>query len=71
MEGGITVITDIPDDIAYDKLNDAATFIMEDVNVIIQNGGIEAYHRIGKSDKKASTKKILFYLLMPSIVRKH
>ena len=60
MEGGITVITGIPDDIAYDKLDDAATFIMEDVNVSIQNGDTEAYHRIGKSDKKASTKKYCF-----------
>ena len=41
----------IPDDIADDKLEDAVTSMMEYVDVIIQNGNIEACHRIGKSDK--------------------
>ena len=38
---------------------DAITSIMEDVDVIIQNGDIEACHRIGKSDQKTSRKKTI------------
>ena len=48
----ITVKTGNPDDISYDKLEDAVTFIMEDVDVVIQNGDIKACHRIGKSERK-------------------
>ena len=66
------VITGIPDDIADGKLEDAGTSIMEDVDVIIQNDDIEAFQRIGKSDKKTSSeKKLLFDLSIVSIVRKH
>ena len=46
------VIAGIPDDITDDNLEGAVTSIMEDVDVFIQNGNIEACHRIGKSDKK-------------------
>ena len=50
------VISGIPDDVA-DDLEDAVTSIMEDVDVIVQNGDIEACHRIGKSDQKLPAKK--------------
>ena len=40
-----------------DKLEDAITSIMEDIDVVIQNSELEACHRIGKSDKKTSNKK--------------
>ena len=46
------VITGTPANIANYKLEDVVTPIMEDVDVVIQNGDIEAYNRIGKSDKK-------------------
>ena len=52
-----TVISGIPDDVADDDLEDAVTSIMEDVDVIVQNGDIEACHRNGKSDQKTSSKK--------------
>ena len=42
----------ITDDIADGKLQDPVTSIMGNVDVIIQNGDIEACHRIRKSDKK-------------------
>ena len=51
------VISGIPDDVADDDLENAVTSIMEDVDVIVQNGDIEACHRIGKSDQKTSSKK--------------
>ena len=57
MEEGITVISGISDDVADDDLEDAVTSIMKDVDVIVQNGDIEACHRIGKSDHKTSSKK--------------
>ena len=50
------VITGLPDNIA-DATLDVVTFIMEDIDVVIQDGDIEACHRIGKSDKKTSSKK--------------
>ena len=53
------VISGIPDDVADDDLEDAVTSIMEDVDVIVQNGDIEACHRIGKSDQKTSSKKTI------------
>ena len=53
------VISGIPDDVADDDLEDAVTSIMEDVDVIVQNGDIEACHRIGKSDQKSSSKKTI------------
>ena len=52
------VISGIPDDVA-DDLEDAVTSIMEDVDVIVQNGDIEVCHRIGKSDQKTSSKKTI------------
>ena len=52
-----TVISGIPDDVADDDLEDAVTSIMEDVDVIVQNGDIETCHRNGKSDQKTSSKK--------------
>ena len=51
------VITGIPDDTADEKLEDAVTSIIEDVDIVIQNGDIEACYRIGKSNKKTSSKK--------------
>ena len=57
MEEGITVISGISDDVADDDLEDAVTSIMKDVDVIVQNGDIEACNRIGKSDHKTSSKK--------------
>ena len=45
------VISGIPDDVADDDL--------EDVDVIVQNGDIQACHRIGKSDQKTSSKKAI------------
>ena len=53
------VISGIPDDVADDDLENAVTSIMEDVDVIVQNGDIEVCHRIGKSDQKTSGKKII------------
>ena len=50
-----SVISSIPDD----DLEDAVTSIMEDVDVIVQNGDIEVCHRIGKSDQKTSSKKTI------------
>ena len=38
---------------------DAVTSIMEDVDVVIQSGDIEACHRIGKSDQETSRKKTI------------
>ena len=59
MEEVITyiVMSGIPDDVADDDLEDAVTSLMEDVDIIVQNGDIEACHRIGKSDQKTSSKK--------------
>ena len=51
------VISGIPDDVDDDDLENAVTSIMEDVDVIVQNGDIEVCHRIGKSDQKTSIKK--------------
>ena len=53
------VVSGIPDDVADDDLEDAVTSIMEDVDVIFQNGDVEACHRIGKSDQKTSSKKTI------------
>ena len=53
------VISGIPDDVADDDLEDAVTSIMEDIDVIVQNGNIEACHRTGKSDQKTSSKKTI------------
>ena len=53
------VISGIPDDVADDGLEDAVTSIMVDLDVIVQNGDIEACHRIGKSDQKTSRKKTI------------
>ena len=50
-------ISGISDDVADDDLEDAVTSIMKDIDVIVQNGDIEACHRIGKSDQKTSSKK--------------
>ena len=53
------VISGISDDVADDDFEDAVNSIMEDVDVIIQNGDIEACHRIGKSDLKTFSKKTI------------
>ena len=53
------VIAGIPDDITEDNLEDAVTSIMEDVDVFIQNGDIDACHRIWKSGQKTSSKKTI------------
>ena len=53
------VISGIPDDVDDDDLENAVTSIMEDVDVIVQNGDIEVCHRIGKSDQKTSSKKTI------------
>ena len=53
------VISGIPDDVADDDLEDVVTSIMEDVDVIVKNGDIEACHGIGKSDQKTSSKKTI------------
>lgn len=53
------VISGIPDDIDDDELEDAVTSIMQDVEVVVQSGDIEACHRIGKSDRKTSSKKTI------------
>ena len=52
-------IAGIADDIPDDNLEDAVTSIMEDVDVFIQNGDIEACPKIGKSDKKTSSKETI------------
>ena len=67
------VISGIPDDVADDGLEDAVTSIMVDVDVIVQNGDIEACHRIGKSDHKTSSKKKkqLLDLSIVNTVRKY
>lgn len=67
------VITGISDDIVDDKSEDAVTLIMEDVDIIVQNGGIEACHRMENLTKKLPVKKtikFLFNLLIVSIARK-
>ena len=65
------VISGIPDNVADDDLEDAVTSIMEDVDVIVKNGDIEARHRIGKSDQKnSSKKKTLLDLSIVNAVRK-
>ena len=73
MEEGITVVSGISDDVADDDLEDAVTSIMKDVDVIVQNGDIEACHRIGKSDHKTSSKKKkqLLDLSIVNTVRKY
>ena len=73
MEEGITVISGISDDVADDDLEDAVTSIMKDVDVIVQNGDIEACNRIGKSDHKTSSKKKkqLLDLSIVNTVRKY
>ena len=55
----IIVISDIPDYVADDDLEDAVASIMEDVEVIVQNGDIVACQRIGKSDQKTFSKKTI------------
>ena len=67
------VITGISDDIVDDKSEDAVTLIMEDVDIIVQNGDIEACHRMENLTKKLPVKKtinFLFNLLIVSIARK-
>ena len=64
------VIARIPDDITDDNLEDAVTSIMEDVDVFIQNGDIESRHRIGKSDKKTSSKKTIVRFVNRKYCRK-
>ena len=53
------VISGIPDDVVDNNLENTITSIMEDVNVSIQDGDIEACHRIGKSDPKTLSKKVI------------
>ena len=53
------VISGISDDVADDDFEDAVNSIMEDVDVIVQNGNIEACLRIGKSDQKTFSKKTI------------
>ena len=53
------VISGIRDDVSGDDLEDTVTSIMEDVDVIVQNGDTEACHRIGRSDQKTSSKKTI------------
>ena len=43
---------------------------MEDVDVFIQNGDIESRHRIGKSDKKTSSKKTIVRFVNRKYCRK-
>ena len=65
------VISGIPDDVADDDLEDAVTSIMEDIDVIVQNGNIEACHRLGNLTKKLPAKKPLLDLSIVNTVRKH
>ena len=53
------VIAGIPGDITDNNLEDAVTSIMEDVDVFVQNGDIEACHKIEKPHKKTSSKKTI------------
>ena len=67
------VITGISDDIVDDKSEDAVTLIMEDVDVIVQNGDIETCHRMENLTKKLPVKKtikFLFNLLIVSNARR-
>ena len=67
------VITGISDDIVDDKSEDTVTLIMEDVDVIVQNGDIEACHRMKNLTKKLPVKKtikFLFNLFIVSIARR-
>ena len=67
------VITGISDDIVDDKSEDTVTLIMEDVDVIVQKGDIEACHRMKNLRKKLPVKKtikFLFNLLIVSIARR-
>ena len=57
------VISGIPDDVADDDL--------EDIDVIVQNGGIEACHRLGNLTKKLPAKKPLLDLSIINTVKKH
>ena len=67
------VITGISDDIVDDKSEDAVTLIMEDVDVIVQNGDIETCRRMENLTKKLPVKKtikFLFNLLIVSNARR-
>ena len=55
------VITGISDDIVDDKSEDTVTLIMEDVDVIVQNGDIEACYRMKNLTKKLPVKKLLSF----------
>ena len=63
-------IAGIADDIPDDNLEDAVTSIMEDVDVFIQNGDIEACPKIGKSDKKTSSKETIVQFVNRKYCRK-
>ena len=53
------VISGIPDDISDNDLESIVFNIMKDFDVDINSTDIEACHRIGKSDRRAASKKTI------------
>ena len=65
------VISGIPDDVADDDLEDAVTSIMEDVDVIVQNGHWSVSQDWEIWPKNFQQKKTLLDLSIVNTVRKH
>ena len=57
-----TVISRIPDSIDDKDLENTVIFMISDINVNIEENGIEACHRFGKPDVRSKSKKKLFLL---------
>ena len=57
-----TVISRIPDSIDDKDLENAVIFMISDINVNIEENGIEACHRFGKPDVRSKSKNKLFLL---------
>ena len=57
-----TVISRIPDSIDDKDLENTVIFMISDINVNIEENGIEACHRFGKPDVRSKSKNKLFLL---------
>ena len=55
-----TVISRIPDSIDNKDLENTVIFMISDINVNIEENGIEACHRFGKPDVRSKSKNKLF-----------
>ena len=57
------IISGIPDDKNDNDLESTVIDIMKDVDVNIKSSGIEACHKIGKSDQRTASKKTIAHFI--------